>query len=62
MEKRYIEMVNVVSIQLNSRFCSQEMFNDIKNQGIDVSWLRKTELEKEQIFEITTPDDNSTEE
>ena len=59
MEKRYIEMVNIVSVQLNPRFCSQEMFNDIKNQGIDVSWLEETESEKEQIFEITIPDDKN---
>lgn len=39
-------MVNVVSMQLNPRFCSQEMFNDIKNQGIEVSWLKETDLEK----------------
>lgn len=57
MEKRYIEMVNIVSVQLNPRFCSQEMFNDIENQGIEVSWLEETDLEKEQIFEITIPDD-----
>ena len=54
-------MVNVVSIQLNPRFCSQEMFNDIKNQGIEVSWLKETDLEKEQIGEITIPDDTWTE-
>lgn len=59
-EKVY-KMVNVVSMQLNPRFCSQEMFNDIKNQGIEVSWLEETDLEKEQIFEITIPDDTSTE-
>ena len=39
-------MVNVVSIQLNPKFYSQEMFNDIKNQGIEVSWLKETDLEK----------------
>ena len=50
-------MVNVVSMQLNPRFCSQEMFNDIKNQGIEVSWLEETDLEKELIFEIIIPDD-----
>lgn len=54
-------MVNVVSMQLNPRFCSQEMFNDIKNQGIEVSWLKETDLEKEQICKITIPDDTSTE-
>ena len=59
MEKRYIEMVNIVRVQLNPRFCSKEMFDDIKNQGINVSWLEETELEKEQIFEITIPDDKN---
>lgn len=52
-------MVNIISVQLNPRFCSQEMFDEIKNQGIDVSWLRETNLgifEKERICEITIPD------
>lgn len=52
-------MVNIVRVQLNPRFCSQEMFDDIKNQGINVSWLEETELEKEQIFEIPIPDDKN---
>lgn len=54
-----MKMVNIVSVQLNPRFCSQEMFNDIKNQGINVSWLVETNLgilEKERICEITIPD------
>lgn len=59
MEKRYIEMVNIVSVQLNPRFCSQEMFNDIKNQDVEVSWLEETDLENEQILEITIPDDKN---
>lgn len=50
-------MVNVVSMQLNPRFCSQKMFDDIENQGIEVSWLEETESEKEQIFEVTIPDE-----
>lgn len=52
-------MVQIKKIQLNPRFCSQEMFNDIKikNQGIEVSWMEETELEKDTMVEIITPDD-----
>lgn len=36
MDENVIKMVQIKKIQLNPRFCSQEMFNDIKikNQGI----------------------------
>ena len=59
MDENVVEMVQIKKIQLNSRFCSQEMFNDIKikNQGIEVSWMEETELEKDTMVEIITPDD-----
>lgn len=52
-------MVQIKKIQLNPRFCSQEMFNDIeiKSQGIEVSWLEETELEKDTMAEIIVSDD-----
>lgn len=59
MDENVIEMVQIKEIQLNSRFCSQEMFNDIeiKNWGIKVSWMEETELEKDAMVEIIIPDD-----
>ena len=59
MDENVIKMVQIKKIQLNQRFCSQEMFNDIKikNQGIEVSWMEETELEKDTMVEIITPDD-----
>ena len=59
MDENVVEMVQIKEIQLNPRFCSQEMFNDIeiKNQGIEVSWLEETELEKDTMIEIIVPDD-----
>lgn len=59
MDENVIEMVQIKEIQLNSRFCSQEMFNDIeiKNRGIKVSWMEETELEKDAMVEIIIPDD-----
>ena len=59
MDENVVEMVQIKKIQLNSRFCSQEMFSDIKikNQGIEVSWMEETELEKDTMVEIITPDD-----
>lgn len=52
-------MVQIKKIQLNPRFCSHEMFNNIKikNQGIEVSWMEETELEKDIMVEIIIPDD-----
>jgi len=52
-------MMQIKEIQLNPRFCSQEMFNDIeiKNRGIKVSWLEETELEKDIMVEIIISDD-----
>lgn len=59
MDENAIEMMQIKEIQLNPRFCSQEMFNDIeiKNRGIKVSWLEETELEKDIMVEIIIPDD-----
>lgn len=59
MDENVIKMVQIKKIQLNPRFYSQEMFNDIKikNQGIEVSWMEETELEKDTMVEIITPDD-----
>ena len=59
MDENVVEMVQIKEIQLNPRFCSQEMFNDIeiKNRGIKVSWLEETELEKDIMVEIIISDD-----
>lgn len=59
MDENVIKMVQIKKIQLNPRFCSQEIFNDIKikNQGIEVSWMEETELEKDTMVEIIIPDD-----
>lgn len=59
MDENVIKMVQIKKIQLNPRFCSHEMFNDIKikNQGIEVSWMEETELEKDAMVEIIIPDD-----
>lgn len=59
MDKNVVKMVQIKKIQLNPRFCSQEMFNDIeiKSQGIEVSWLEETELEKDTMAEIIVSDD-----
>lgn len=59
MDENVVEMVQIKEIQLNPRFCSQEMFNDIeiKNRGIKVSWMEETELENDTMVEIIIPDD-----
>lgn len=57
MDENVVEMVRIKEIQLNLRFCSQEMFNNIENQGIKVSWLEETKLEKDTMVEIIIPDD-----
>ncbi len=57
MDENVVEMVQIKEIQLNPRFCSQEMLNNIENQGIKVSWLEETKLEKDTMVEIIIPDD-----
>ena len=54
MGENVVEMVQIKEIQLNPRFCSQEMFNniEIKNRGIKVSWMEETELEKDTIYQL----------
>lgn len=52
MDENTIEMMQIKEIQLNPRFCSQEMFNDIENRGIKVSWMEETELEKDTIYKL----------
>lgn len=54
MDENVIEMMQIKEIQLNPRFCSQEMFNDIKikNRGIKVLWMEETELEKDTIYQL----------
>lgn len=59
MDENVIEIMQIKEIELNPRFCSQGMFNEIeiKNRGIKVSWLEETELEKDTMVEIIIPDD-----
>lgn len=54
MDKNVVEMMQIKEIQLNPRFCSQKIFDDIeiKNRGIKVSWMEETELEKDTIYEL----------
>lgn len=58
MDENAVEMVQIKEIQLNPRFCSQEMFTDIeiKNRVL-ISWMEETELEKDAMVEIIIPDD-----
>jgi hypothetical protein len=57
MDENVVEMVQIKEIQLNPRFCSQEIFNDIKIKNRKVSWMEETELEKDTMVEIIIPDD-----
>ena len=34
MDENVLEMVQIKEIQLNPRFCSQEMFGSLINQGV----------------------------
>lgn len=57
MDENVVEMLQIKEIQLNPRFCSQEIFNDIKIKNRKVSWMEETELEKDTMVEIIIPDD-----
>lgn len=50
------EMVQIKEIQLNPRFCSQEMFESLINQGVTVSWMDESELDKDDMVTIEIND------
>ena len=56
MSKNQENYVQIKEIQLNPRFCSQEMFESLINQGVTVSWMDNNELDKDRIFEVEIDD------
>lgn len=56
MSKNQENYVKIKEIQLNPRFCSQEMFENLINQGVTVSWMDDNEPDKDNIFEIEVDD------
>lgn len=56
MDENVVEMVQIKEIQLNPRFCSQEMFKSLINQGVTVSWMDKSELDKDDMVTIEIND------
>ena len=52
MDENKEEMVQIKEIQLNPRFCSQEMFESLINQGVVVSWMDESELDKDDMVTI----------
>lgn len=52
MDENKEEMVQIKEIQLNPRFCSQEMFESLINQGVVVSWTDESELDKDDMVTI----------
>lgn len=56
MDENVVEMVQIKEIQLNPRFCSQEMFESLVNQGIEVSWMDKSELDRDNMITIEIND------
>lgn len=56
MSKNQENYVKIKEIQLNPRFCSQEMFESLINQGVTVSWMDESELDKDDMFTIEISD------
>lgn len=56
MDENVVEMVQIKEIQLNSRFCSQEMFESLINQGVEVSWMDESELDRDNMITIEIND------
>lgn len=56
MSKNQENYVKIKEIQLNPRFCLQEIFDNLINQGVTVSWMDDNELDKDNIFEIEIDD------
>ena len=50
------EIVQIKKIQLNPKFCSQEMFESLINQGVAVSWMDESELDKDDMVTIEIND------
>lgn len=48
-EAKYVE---INEIALNPRFCSDEYYKSLINQGFTVRWMTEDEINKESIFEI----------
>ena len=56
MDENIVKMVQIKEIQLNPRFCSQEMFESLINQGVMVSWMDESELDKDDMVTIEIND------
>ena len=52
IDENVVEMVQIKEIQLNPRFCSQEMFESLINQGFEVSWMDESELDRDNMITI----------
>ena len=51
--KNDTKYVKINEIALNPRFCSNEYYESLINQGFSVRWMTEDEINKEPIFEIT---------
>lgn len=56
MDENVVEMVQIKEIQLNPRFCSQEMFESLINQVVEVSWMDESELDRDNMITIEIND------
>ena len=56
MDENVVEIVQIKEIQLNPRFCSQEMFESLINQGVEVSWMDESELDRDNMITIEIND------
>ena len=56
MDENVVEMVQIKEIQLNPRFCSQEMFESLIKQGVEVSRMDESELDRDNMITIEIND------
>ena len=56
MDENVVEMVQIIEIQLNPRFCSQERFESLINQCVEVSWMDEYELDRDNMITIEIND------
>ena len=50
--KNEAKYVKINEIALNPRFCSDEYYKSLINQGFTVRWMTEDEISKEPIVEI----------
>lgn len=53
-----INSYDIIKIELNPEYATQDDFNRIKNAGVPVCWMQEDERSDKNIFTITVDEDD----